>query len=65
MEVGDLEVVKSELFAKRLELAKHNKSEPFDMTELEKVLKSLKAGKIKIQTTISVSYSKRVLLVKI
>ena len=36
MEVGDLEIVKSELFAKRLELAMHNKSEPFDMTELEK-----------------------------
>ena len=65
MVVSDLELVKSKLFAKRLELAKHNKSEPFDMTELEKVLKSLKAGKSKDPNNYICELFKEGLLVKI
>ena len=44
-EVKDLNKIDIDLFENRLKRAKLNKSEPFKIEELEKVLKSLKGGK--------------------
>ena len=44
-EVKEIDKINLNLFENRLKKAKLNKSEPFKMQELEKVLKSLKCGK--------------------
>ena len=46
-EVKDIVKLGNNLFEERLRESKTKKSEPFDMKELEKVLKSLKTGKSK------------------
>ena len=44
-EVKEIDNINLNLFKNRLQRANLNKSEPFKMKELEKVLKSLKCGK--------------------
>ena len=44
-EVKQIDKLNTELFEKRLDMAKNNKSKPFEMKELEKVLKNVKIGK--------------------
>ena len=46
-EVKHINDLNEQLFKKRLEVAKNTKSPPFDMSELDRVLKSLKTGKSK------------------
>jgi hypothetical protein len=46
-EVKEIEVLNNKLFAKRLSNAKENISPPFEMKELDFVLKTLKSGKSK------------------
>ena len=43
----EIKLINNELFKKRLELARNKLSPPFEMKELQKVLKSLKSGKSK------------------
>ena len=44
-EIVDIRMLQEKLFNERLKKSKENKSAPFDMDELDKVLKSLKTGK--------------------